>query len=322
MLVTCQDYIIQALRKCGQIRPGYVSNTELLEDGRTEWQSLFDSWAAERTMGFSIPQVEFNVQAAGSQQDGNGYLIGPVYTFAATLTNGSPVISVAASVGTNSLQVGEAISGTGIPASSSISSKTASTITLNNNATASGAQTLTATPDWVSPRPDSIVRANCVMLNQGPQPVYIPLRLISAEEWASLSIRQITGINVTNLAYYDPQFPNGVLNLFPPLIGNGIELFTWGPLGVPTSLSAPYSAPPGYIDAVVWSLAERLWPMCTNQIAANRISPEYIRGKAYEACQKVRMVNRPTPKLGAGFQGGNLPSGYFDKNLTWTGNPY
>ena len=100
--------------------------------------------------------------------------------------------------------------------------------------------------DWVGPRPDSIVWANLVMLNVPSQPVYLPLRSISLEEWASLPIQQIPPISVTSLFYYDPQFPNGVFNVFPPLsAGNQIQLYTFGVLPSPSSLSDIYGGPPG-----------------------------------------------------------------------------
>ena len=255
-LVVAQDYILMALRKCGQMRPGYVPQVELLSDGLTEWGMMFDSWQAERTMGFSIPQYTYAVTGPGSQSNGNGYQIGPTAA------------------------------------------------------------------DWVGPRPESIVRANCKMTSLGSQPVYIHLKPISAEEWAGLSIRQIPGINVKNLFYYDPQFPNGVFNVFPPLTGNSIELFTWPALAAPTSTAAAYSAPPGYQDAVVYSLAERLWPLCTHQIAINKMPYQWVAGKAYEAREKVRLVNRPIPRLRNDFSGSTQPAGYYDANVSWTGEPY
>lgn len=255
-LVTAKDYILSAFRKCGQMLPGYVPQPELLADALNEWEMLFDSWQAERTMGFSIPQFQYACPGPGSQSGGNGYQVGPTAL------------------------------------------------------------------DWVGPRPESIVRANCVMTNVGPQPVYIPLRPISAEEWASLSIRQIPGINVTSLFYYDPQFPNGVFNVFPPLIGNSIELFTWAFFAAPALLTTAYSAPPGYMDAVIYSLAERLWPMCTRQIAINKVSLQWMAGKAHAAREKVRLVNRPIPTLRADFRGGNKPAGYYDSFVSYTGEPY
>lgn len=262
-LTTAQDWIYIALRKCGEMRPGYLPSPELLADALTEWGSLFDSWAAERTMGFSIPQYTYAVTGAGSQSNGNGYLIGPTAHAAGNIH------------------------------------------------------------DFQGPRPNSIVRANLVMTNVGPQPVYIPIRMISAEEWAALAIRQIPAINVTNLAYYDPQFPNGVFNVFPPLNGNSIELFTWQALAVPATLGSSYSAPPGYQDAIIYSLASRLWPMCVKNLMPNKASHAWLSARAYEACQKVRAVNRPIPTLrNDSPRGNNGPAGFYDPNCSWTGEPY
>ena len=256
MLVTAQDFILSALRKVGQLRPGYKPSPELLADGLNEWQMMFDSWAAERTMGFSIPQYTYAVTGPGSKSNGNGYDVGPSAT------------------------------------------------------------------NWVGPRPESIVRANLVMTSVGPQPVYLPIRMLSAEDWADLSIRQIPGINVTNLAYYDPQFPNGVFNVFPPLTGNSIELFCWSGFATPATLATAYSAPAGYQDAVVYSLGERLWPMCTHDVLVHKIPFTKLCGLAHAAREKVRMVNRPIPTLRADFRGGSKPAGYYDSNVARTGEPY
>lgn len=255
-LLPARQWLYLALRKCGQLRPGYTASPELLADGLSEWGMVFDSWAAERTMGFSIPQYVYTVTGPGSKSGGNGYDVGP------TATN------------------------------------------------------------WVGPRPESIVRANLVMTNVGPQPVYIPLRPISAEEWASLAIRQIPAINVTSVFYYDPQFPNGVFNVFPPLNGNSIELFTWPSFAVPASLDAAYSAPSGYMDAVIYSLAERLWPMCTKDALLHRVTELSLAAKAHAAREKVRLVNRPIPTLKSDFGAGKKPAGYYDSFVSQTGIPY
>lgn len=268
-LATGQAIIIQALRKLGQIRAGYVPPAELLADGLNEWITLFDEWATDRTMGFSIPDYLYPVLGPGSQSSGNGYLVGPTATTA--------------------------------PA----------TATTN----AGGAN------DWLGPRPAIITRANLKFTSGTGDPVYIQLRPISAEQWASLSIRQITAIDVTNVYYYDPQFPNGVFNVFPPLSGNSIELFCAQALAAPATLGAAYTAPPGYLDAVVKSLAARLWPMIPNTVAINRVSQEYLNGAAYEACQKIQTLNRPIPMLRSDMVVGAGPDGFYDSNVTNTGLP-
>lgn len=260
-LTLASDFIKHALRRCGQMRPGYTPQTELLTDGLNEWGLMFDAYAAERTMGFSIPDYQYNVTGPGSQSNGNGYLIGPTAHAAG-----------------------------------------------NAN-------------DFQGPRPASIVRANCVMLNQGPSPVYLPMRPISAEEWADLAIRQIPAINVTNLFYYDPQFPNGVLNIFPPQTGNAIELFCWQALATPATLGTTYSAPPAYADMVIKNLSKRMWPLCTKDMMPNKLPYEVICGQAYAAEQVVRTLNRPVPTLRNNFPSRHQ-DGFYDSFVSYTGEPY
>lgn len=321
-LLIAQDYISLAFRHCGQMRPGYILPDPMLQEGLTEWGCLFDSWAAERTMGFSIPQYVYPVTGPGSLQGGNGYSVGPIFTFTGTTSIGSAIVTALSN--TLGLIAGQVVRGTGIPVGTTILSiDSATQITLSAVATAAGSVTISVIPDFIGPRPESIVRANLVMTNVGPQPVYIPIRMISAEEWAALAIRQIPSINVTSIAYYDPQFPQGVFNVFPPLNGNSIEFFTWSAFATPTSLTQTYSAPPGYQDAVVCSLAERLWPLCTTELMPRRNPQQWMSGRAYEACQKVRTVNRDIPTLRSEAPGSrNQSGGYMDSNVRWVGEPY
>ena len=237
------------------MRPGYTPSADLLADGLTEWQMLFDSWAAERLMGFSVPQYTYAITGPGSKSNGNGYTIGP-------------------------------------------------------------------TGDWVGPRPESIIRANVKYSSASAYPVYLPIGMLQVEQWAALAIRQIPGINITTLAYYDPQYPNGVFNVFPPITGNSIELFTWAAFAVPATLGTSYTAPPGYMDSVVLSLAERLWPLCTHDVTPHKVDLAELAGKAKAARDKVRNINRPIPKLGNDLSNASRPEGYFDSFVKYTGQPY
>ncbi len=321
MLQTAQDYINLAFRNCGQMRPGYTIQTEQYAEALTVWGTLFDSWAAERTMGFSVPQFQYAVSGPGSLQGGNGYTIGPIFTFSATTVDISPILVVLNTIG---LVPGLPISGPGIPANTVILSVSPNTaVVMSQNATASAPISVTVTPNFIGPRPDAIVRANLVMTNVGPQPVYIPIRMISVEAWAALAVRQIPAINVTNIAYYDPQWPLGVFNVFPPLNGNSIELFTWPMLGTPPSLAAAYSAPAGYQMAVVFSLADLLWPLCTKAMMVNKRSQQWLAGQAYEACEKIRRVNRVIPTLRPDAPGNRgTTDGFMDSDVRWVGEPY
>ena len=176
--------------------------------------------------------------------------------------------------------------------------------------------------DWVQPRPESIIRANVVFTSVGPQPVYIHITPVSQEEWASLAIQQIPAVNITSIFWYDPQWPNGVFNVFPPLNGNAIQLYQRGILVPPATLATPYTAPPGYADGVTYGLAERLYYLATKEVVVRPRPYPNIAGAAALAWQNIRRINRPIPRAPNDFACGNKPGGFYDSFVTYTGEPY
>jgi hypothetical protein len=326
--MTAQDRIYTALRKCGQLRPGYMSNPELLSDALGEYQAMYDNWNAERTLNYTIPDAIYPIGTSTSLNGIYGqnvqYSIGPSFTVQGDTTISSTTVTVA---NTNGLYVGQYVTGTGIASNSYITALTVNTsITLSLAATASGTNvTLTIPPSFAGPRPEAILRMNLYMTSvNASQPTRIPLFPISAEQWANISVIQLTPINVTTVFYYDPQFPQGVINVWPPLNGNSLEIFTWGFLTPPTSLATVVMEPPGYQDAITFTLAARLWPMVTHNIAANKVSHQWLIGNAKIAREQIKRVNAPMPKLRNDFAWGSNSSNtpVCDWSLLLCGQPY
>ncbi len=305
-----------------------MSNPELLQDALNEYNYMYDGWNAERTLNYTIPDFIYPIGTSTSLNGIYGqnvqWSIGPSFTVLGDTTITSEVVAVA---NTNGLNIGQYVTGTGIPANSYITALTVNTsITLSAAATASGTGvTLTIPPSFAGPRPEVILRMNLYMTSTSPtQPTRIPLSPISVEQWANISVIQITAVNVTTVFYYDPQFPQGVINVWPPLNGNSLEIFTWGFLTPPTSLSTVVMEPPGYQDAITYTLAARLWPMVTHNIAANKVSHQFLLGQAKIARERVKFINAPRNKIRNDFQGGNTgrSTGVSDWSLLLTGQPY
>ncbi len=84
-MATAQDCIYDALRNCGQLRPGYTPGPELLADCLTRFQDQFDAYNAQRTMQFTQPDFIFQItgpghgttSGGGASFGGTGYQIGP-----------------------------------------------------------------------------------------------------------------------------------------------------------------------------------------------------------------------------------------------------
>jgi hypothetical protein len=194
---------------------------------------------------------------------------------------------------------------------------------MSNAATASGAQTITVTPDFIGPRPESITRANW-MYPSGSQSVRIPLSIIEQWQWAQIPVLSIPAINVTQSIYYDAQFPCGVLNAWPPVQpGTGsFELFCWGVLAAPTSLTSVVDAPAGYWSMWRFMLADRLVPLATmnRQFIVDQRQLRRLSVQAKNAKERIMRVNAPNPKLSnANFVNGVRGNSGFDY---YTGMPY
>jgi hypothetical protein len=262
--MTAQQYIIQALLKCGHMRSGYTPSADLLGACFTEWLAWFDSANAERTMQYADPDYVYPVTAKGHGTTGNNQSFG----------------------------------GAGF--------------TIGPGAT-----------DFSGPRPVAIARCNLLMTSASPtNPTRIPLSQISMEEYLGIAAPQIPAINVTSCFAYDAQFPIGVIWTWPPLVGNSLEIFTWGQLTPPASLASTFAEPPGYWDAIVWTLAERCWPLCTHDIMPHKLPLQYIAGKAKAARDKIKAVNAPSPRMACDFSGGRPNVGACDWELLLTGRPY
>lgn len=174
--------------------------------------------------------------------------------------------------------------------------------------------------DFVTPaRPEALNRVN-VYMTTAPTPARVPISLVSFEEWLSIIAPIIPPINIGLIAAYDAQWPNGVLWVWPQMNGNSLEIFTWGALVPPATLSTPWTAPSGYGDLVVYQLAMRLWPFCTKDIMPERRSFQWVAGQAERIRQQVAAVNAPRPRMINDFRGGTYQNaGASDWALLLTG---
>lgn len=163
-------------------------------------------------------------------------------------------------------------------------------------------------------RPTKINNANLVVTSVTPN-TRIPLQLIDDDEWMAIPVRNTTASYPKKL-YYARSFPLGVLNFWPkPSGGLSVELETWSQITEFAALATTFSLPPGYFEAVVYSLAKRL---CT---------PEFGRGPdpaidalAESALVKIQSMNmNPPPKMAQdpGLGGAVKPRGNIYNPLQW-----
>jgi hypothetical protein len=84
--------------------------------------------------------------------------------------------------------------------------------------------------------------------------------IVPAEVWAGITIKNL-GNAYPSALYYVPSYPLGVANLWQlPVAGLTLRLGLWTILTEYADLDVVVSLPPGYEDALVFSLAERACP--------------------------------------------------------------
>lgn len=148
-------------------------------------------------------------------------------------------------------------------------------------------------------RPVNLDAASVVDTSVSPN-VQIQIRL---KDWQWYSRQSVPGVTATYevAAYYQPDWPNGSLYLWPiPTTAYKIELWT-KTLLAQLKLTDTFSLPPGYWDAITLTLAEDIAPMY------EQTPNPFLIQKAADARRRVFGNNVVIPKLATRDSG--MPSG-------------
>lgn len=143
--------------------------------------------------------------------------------------------------------------------------------------------------DFTATRPERIDSANVILVSSDN--ARIQLWVVNVKDYAALQLPALSSIFPTRL-YYQATFPNGTLYPwpYPTTATNKLELFTWQQIAEFASLGADLSLPPGYEDAITYSLAEALCPAYGREISAS------LHALALEARTNIRSLNIDTPR--------------------------
>ena len=161
------------------------------------------------------------------------------------------------------------------------------------------------TPTWADSRPQRILRA-AFLLNTGQSVVSLPLRLLTAIEWADKEVKAVTTSVPTEL-YCDYAYPLANIYLWPvPTVTAPIELHTWLALGAFVSSGDQVLLPPGYEEAIQYGLAVRL-----SHWFHTEISEDVVR-QASRALAAIKAKNSPSIAIASTDIGTQANSGDFN----------
>ncbi len=110
---------------------------------------------------------------------------------------------------------------------------------------------------FIAPRPVLIQTASIILNGTS---IRFLMNMLTAKQWAMIPEKSLTGILPTDF-YQDGDFPNVGLHVAPiPNANIQMELYYWAALTQFASLAALLSMPPGYLDALKYTLMLHLSP--------------------------------------------------------------
>ncbi len=122
---------------------------------------------------------------------------------------------------------------------------------------------------------------------------YTPMKIVSAEEFASISTRGDTSIT-PKVLWSDDGFPMTTIYVYPLPSGTPqLELYTWEPLVQLALISTTFSMPPGYQRALQKALAVEMAPMFGRQVDPNTLLA--VKAEAFAAISALNLP--PSPGL-------------------------
>lgn len=107
-------------------------------------------------------------------------------------------------------------------------------------------------------RPQRIDRASIVIQYNGPQPMELPLQILTYAQWQQIVSKSVTS-SIPRQVYYQPAYPLGNVNYWP-LPSQVVQtiLYVWQQMGAFATITDPISIPPGYLKALRYNLAADL----------------------------------------------------------------
>lgn len=152
------------------------------------------------------------------------------------------------------------------------------------------------TGDFISARPlgqgpgNGIKNANIVLLGNTPQ-VRVPLYILDDDQWADIRV-EVIPTTIPIALYNDGSLPNSNLFLWgQPTQANDLELWTRQQFTAFATIADDLEYPPGYADAIVLTMAERLSGPLRVPI------PPDLPRRAREARANAKSLNTASPLL-------------------------
>lgn len=143
-----------------------------------------------------------------------------------------------------------------------------------------------------------IVSARPIRLVEGPGTAYLldsnsnryPVDTVPKDKWNEIWNITAVNSNLPDTLYYDPQFPLGIINLYPAPNQSGITLYfdSYQQLTAFPSVDGTVSLPPGYEQAIQTNLAIQFEPYFPTAVLTAALVKAAADGKGNVKRSNVR----------------------------------
>jgi hypothetical protein len=169
-------------------------------------------------------------------------------------------------------------------------------------------------PQFNIPRPPRIENVSILYLANPNQPLEIPMEMLTKDQWAAIPVKNIQS-TIPLQCWNDLSFPSMILNFWCiPSIVNNIALYCWNALSFFPDLNTKLLFPPGYVEALVYSLGIRLAAEWTPDLPI----PPALPPLAASAIAKIKSFNQPILNLKCDPALSNPRGGMYD----WRSDQY
>jgi len=123
-----------------------------------------------------------------------------------------------------------------------------------------GTYTLGTGGNFNMPRPPRIEAVSTILLSNPLQPLELPLEMLTYDLWQMIPVKNIQS-TIPQQVYIEMDFP--LINLSywcVPSQANQTTIYAWTPLTQFADLFTDYTFPPGYLEAIKYQLAMRMYP--------------------------------------------------------------
>lgn len=145
-----------------------------------------------------------------------------------------------------------------------------------------------------------------------------PVRVVQQPEWNQIAAKNITFVQSTIalVIWYDPQYPLGVINIYPAPGAGYTMYFVYPFILTDLSLTSTLSLPQGYVKAITDNAADYVWPYFYN-LRTDPVPPD-IQRHARESLAWIKRMNRKQMVSGvdrtlyqAGYSSFNIYTGTY-----------